>query len=191
MSGRFTILWVMKNNFMTLAEIIFIFATSIALLILAFFRQKIDWQKLGFAPKSLLGGWWQVLIFNLVIFTLVQITIASKFINLPNWVLDKDPILPLLAIVFLQEVLFRGLLINWLEKWGKQKALWFSVLIFVMFHLIAPYTWSSTGLIFACLTFTAGYIWGWHFLKFRNIYILTASHLLVNLSFNYMFFNIF
>lgn len=173
---------------MTSAEIIFIIATCIVLIILGLSVKKIDWAKLGFAPKSLFGGCWQILFFNLVLFILIQITIAHKFIKFPDLVLDKDPLLPLFIIVFLQEILFRGLLINWLEKFGKKKALWFSVLIFVGFHLIAPYTWSSTGLIFACLTFIAGYFWGWHFLKFRNMYILGISHFLLNLSFNYLFF---
>lgn len=173
---------------MTLAENIFIFATSIVLLVSAISVKKVNWEKLGFVPKSPLGGWWQVLVFNFVIFILVQIIISSKFISLPDWMLDKDALLPLLAIIFLQEILFRGLLITWLEKWGKQKALWFSILIFVMFHMVAPYTWSSTGLIFAGLTFVGGYFWGWHFLKFRNMYLLTISHFLVNLSFNYIFF---
>ena len=173
---------------MTLAENIFIFATSIVLIILAISVKKINWEKLGFVPKSLLGGWWQVLVFNSVIFTLVQITISNNPLSLPDWMLDKDALLPLLVIIFLQEILFRGLLITWLEKWGKQKALWLSVLIFVMFHMVAPYTWSSTGIIFAGLTFVGGYFWGWHFLKFRNMYFLTVSHFLVNLSFNYIFF---
>jgi hypothetical protein len=176
---------------MTLAENIFIFGTSIVLLILTISIKKIDWEKLGLTPKSLVRGWWQILLFNASIFALVQFTIATKFINLPDWILDKDPLLPLLAIVFLQEILFRGLLISWLERFGKQKALWISIAIFVLFHLIAPYTWSSTGLVFAGLTLAGGYFWGWHFLKFRNMYLITGSHFLVNLSFNYMVFSIF
>lgn len=173
---------------MTPAENLFILVTSIVLMILALLIKNINWEKLGLMPKLPIKGWWQILLFNAIIFGLVQITIVNKFIDLPDWMLDKDPFLLLLAIVFLQEILFRSLLINWLERWGKQRALWFSVIIFVLFHLIAPYTWSGTGLIFAGLTFVGGYFWGWHFLRFRNIYLLTISHLLVNLSFNYMVF---
>ncbi len=174
---------------MTLAEKIFIIATSIVLIVLALTIKRIDWGKLGFKPKSILLGWGPILIFNIIIFTLVQITIAYKFISLPGWVLDQDPLLPLIIICFLQEILFRGLVIRLLERWGKQIALWASVVIFVGFHLIAPYSWSKTGLIFACLTLFAGYFWGWHFLKFRNIYMLGVSHFLVNLSFNYVVFS--
>ena len=176
---------------MTFAENIFIIVTSIVLVFLAIWIKKIDWEKLGLKPRSLFRGWWQVLIFNSCIFALVQLTIVNKFIDLPDWILDNDPLLPLLMIVFLQEILFRGILISWLERFGNQKALWMSVIIFVLFHLIAPYTWSSTGLIFAGLTFVGGYFWGWHFLKFRNIYLLAISHFLVNLSFNYMVFGVF
>jgi len=174
---------------MTLAEKIFIIATSIVLIVLALTIKRIDWGKLGFKPKSILLGWGPILIFNIIIFTLVQLTITYKFISLPGWVLDQDPLLPLIIICFLQEILFRGLVIRLLERWGKQIALWASVVIFVGFHLIAPYSWSKTGLIFACLTLFAGYFWGWHFLKFRNIYLLSISHFLVNLSFNYVVFS--
>jgi uncharacterized protein len=176
---------------MTLAENVFIFVTTIVLLILALWVKEINWEKLGLLPKSLIKGWWQLLLFNASIFVLVQLTIANKFIDLPDWILDKDPLLPLLAIIFLQEVLFRGVLITWLEKWGTQRAVWISAIIFTLFHLAAPYTWSSAGLLFAGLTFIGGYFWGWHFLRFRNIYLLTISHFLVNVSFNYIIFSAF
>ena len=173
---------------MTSAENIFIFVTIALLLILALFVKNIPWKNLGLMPKNLFQGWWQVVLFNLSVFVLVQLTIYYKFIDLPNWITDKDPLLSLLVIVLLQELIFRGSLITWLEKLGKQKALWISVLVFVLFHLVAPYSWSVAGLSFAVLTLIGGYFWGWHFLKFRNIYLLTISHLLVNLSFNYFIF---
>ncbi|MDQ5971570.1 MAG: Type prenyl endopeptidase Rce1-like [Patescibacteria group bacterium] len=175
---------------MTFAEQIFIISTSLVLIVLALTIKRIDWGKLGFKPKSILQGWGSILIFNIIIFTLVQLTITYKFISLPEWVLDQDPLLPLIIICFLQEILFRGLVIRFLERWGQKKALWMSIVIFVGFHMIAPYSWSKTGLIFACLTFFAGYFWGWHFLKFRNIYMLGVSHFLVNLSFNYVVFSV-
>ncbi len=176
---------------MTFAENLFIFGTSIALLILAIWMKNIHWEKIGLKPRSWYRGWWQVLLFNVSVFALIQVTIANKIISLPDWMVDKDPIVPLVMIVFLQEVLFRGLMISWLERFGERRALWWSVVIFVLLHLIAPYTWSNTGIIFAGLTFIGGYFWGWHFLRFRNVYLLTASHLLVNLSFNYMIFRAF
>ncbi len=176
---------------MTPAENLFIVVTSVLLLIFALSIKNINWEKLGLKPKSLFSGWWQILLFNTSIFALAQLAIANKLVTLPDWMLDKDPLLPLLAITFLQEILFRGLLISWLERFGKQKALWLSVAVFVLFHLIAPYTWTNIGLLFAGLTFVGGYFWGWHFLKFRNIYLLAISHFLVNLSFNYIVFNAF
>ncbi|MEN9390519.1 MAG: Type prenyl endopeptidase Rce1-like [Candidatus Parcubacteria bacterium] len=175
----------------TPAENVFIFVASIVLLISAVSVKNIDWEKFGLKPKSLFDGWWQVLLFNAIIFSLIQLVIVNKFIELPDWIVDVDPLLPLLAIVFLQEVIFRGIAISWLERFGRQKALWISVAIFVLFHLLAPYTWSSAGLMFAGLTLVGGYFWGWHYLKFRNIYLLTISHLMVNLSFNFMLINLF
>lgn len=174
---------------MTSAEQIFIIATSIVLIVLVLTIKNINWEKLGFKPKSILQGWRSILIFNIIIFTLVQLTIAYKLIVLPDWMVDKDPLLPLMAICFLQEILFRGLLIHSFERFGSKKALWLSVAIFVAIHLVAPYTWTSVGIMFAGLTFVGGYFWGWHFLKFRNIYLLSISHFLVNLSFNYIVFS--
>ena len=173
---------------MTTLENIFIFGTITLLLILVLFVKNISWKKLGLIPKQLFQGWWQVFLFNISVFILVQLTIFYKLIDLPNWILDKDPLLPLLVIVLLQELIFRGLLISWLERFGKQKALWASVIIFVLFHIVTPYSWSIAGFSFAILTLVGGYFWGWHFLKYRNIYLLTTSHFLVNLSFNYFIF---
>lgn len=170
---------------MTSAENLFIFTTIIVFIILAVSIKKIPWDKLGFTPKSPLNGWWQIILFNASIFLLVQLTIVNNFLELPSWMVDKDPLFGLLLITFIQEIIFRGIAISSLEHFGKQKALWGSILIFVLFHLIAPYAWSSTGIIFAALTFIGGYFWGWHFLKFRNIYLLGISHFLINLSFNF------
>ncbi len=170
---------------MTFAENLFILVSIIVFITLVISIKKINWDKLGFAPKSLFNGWWQIILFNASIFALVQLTIVNKFLDLPSWMVDKDPLFGLLIITFSQEVIFRSIIINSLERFGKQKALWGSILIFVLFHLIAPYAWSSTGIIFAGLTFVGGYFWGWHFLKFRNIYLLGISHFLVNLSFNF------
>ena len=147
--------------------------------------KKINWDKLGFAPKSLFNGWWQIVLFNASIFALVQLTIVNKFLDLPSWMVDKDPLFGLLIITFFQEVIFRSITISSLERFGRQKALSGSILIHVLFHLVAPYARSSAGIIFAALTFIGGYFWGWHFLKFRNIYLLGISHFLVNLSFNF------
>lgn len=169
---------------MTTSENLFIFTSLFILLVFIFAVKKIQWNKIGFKPKPWYRGWLSILLFSLGIFLLIQIFI--NFLKFPAWITDKDPLVPLLMIVFLQELIFRGFLITWLERWGKQKALWVSAIIFVLFHLVSPYTWSSIGLIFAGLTFIGGYFWGWHFLKYRNIYLLTISHLIVNLSFNYI-----
>lgn len=174
---------------MTTAESIFIIATISALLVGAILVKKIDWEGLGFKPKSIFAGWRQVLLFNGILFLLVQLAIATKQVHFPDWITDKDPLLPLLIIGFLQEILFRGLVIHWFERWGARRALWGSTAIFVLFHVVAPYTWSGVGILFASLTLIAGYFWGRHFLKHRNIYLLGLSHFLLNLSFNYVIFS--
>jgi len=174
---------------MTVAESIFIVSTLLALLVGITLVKKIDWRGLGFKPKSIIQGWWQVLLFNSVLFLLIQLAIASNLVHFPDWIVDKDLLLPLLIIGVLQEILFRGLVIHWLERWGKKRALWGSTAIFVLFHVVAPYTWSGVGILFASLTLIAGYFWGWHFLKHRNIYLLGLSHFLLNLSFNYVIFS--
>lgn len=176
---------------MTSAENLFIFGAITVFILLTFFVKNIPWGKLGLYPKSLLSGWWQIVLFNVFVLVLVQITIFYKIIDLPYWITDKDPLFPLLVIVLLQELIFRGIVISYFERAGKQKALWLSVIIFLIFHMVTPYSWSVAGLSFALLTLIGGYFWGWHFLKYRNIYLLTISHFLVNLSFNYLIIDAF
>ncbi|MCX6757521.1 MAG: CPBP family intramembrane metalloprotease [Candidatus Nomurabacteria bacterium] len=167
---------------MTTSENLFIFITLGILFILFFVIKKIPWSKIGFIPKPWYKGWLSVFLFSASVFVLVQV--FFNFSALPVWVTDKDPLIPLLIIVFLQELIFRGLLITWLERWGKQKALWISTLVFGLVHLVQPSSWLITA-----LSFVGGYFWGWHFLKFRNIYLLIISHLIINLSFNYILFH--
>lgn|SRR3989338_1110450 len=168
---------------MTPQENLFILITLAVLVVLAIWKKNIPWEKLGFAPKPLFNGWWQVLLFSSIIFVLVQLTLANDLVDFPVSIVDKDPLIPLLIIVFLQELIFRGLLITWLERWGYQKALWISTIVFGLIHLVHP-----CSLFFAGLTLIGGYFLGWHFLKFRNIYLLVILHLIVNLSFNYALF---
>jgi membrane protease YdiL (CAAX protease family) len=169
---------------MTTSENLFIFVSLSILLILLFVVKKIPWKKLGFTPTQCHKGWLSIILFSIGVFILVQVFI--NFLKLPAWVMDKDPLIPLLVIVFLQEYIFRGILITWLERWGKQKALWISTILFGSIHLVQPGAWLITA-----LSFIGGYFWGWHFLKFRNIYLLSLSHLIVNLSFNYVLFSLF
>lgn len=167
---------------LTLLENIFIISIFIVLLFLIFFVKDIKWKNMGLVPGSLWNGWKSVLLFNIFVFIFIQLLI--QFVGIPSWMTDKDPIMALFLIVFSQEIIFRGLFISWLEKWGKQRALWISTIIFGLIHLVFPGPWTITF-----LSFVGGYFWGWHFLKFRNIYLLTISHLIVNLSFNYVLFN--
>lgn len=168
---------------MTIPENLFIFLTLFILVILAFAVRKIQWSKIGLKPEFWHKGWLPIFLFSLGVFILVQIFI--NYLNLPVWVTDKDPLIPLLLIVFFQELIFRGFLITWLERFGRQKALWISTIVFGAIHMAQPSAWLIT-----VLSFIGGYFWGWHFLKYRNIYLLSISHLIVNLSFNYVIFNL-
>lgn len=69
---------------MTSVENIFIFGTITLFLILAFFVKNVPWKKLGLIPAHLFQGWWQVVLFNVSVFILIQLTIFYKFIELPN-----------------------------------------------------------------------------------------------------------
>lgn len=135
---------------------------------------------MGLHPNPLWKGYEVILISNIIVFVLIQS--LNKFVEFPEWITDKDPIIPLLGVIISQEFVFRGLLLGWLEHLGKQKALWLSTLIFVSIHLVFP-----TPRIITILSIIGGYFLGWHFLKFRNPYMLIISHLMVNLSFNYLF----
>lgn len=170
---------------MTSGEIIFITVVPGLLIlsggVLLVLKKKIPWLELGLIPKPWWRGWFFMFVFSIVIFFLVQLLAPS--LPIPAWVTDKDPIVTLLIGVFLQEFIFRALLLTWLERFGKQKALVISTFLFAVIHLAIPNPWLIAG-----ISLIGGYVWGWHFLKYRNIYWLVISHLIVNISFNYLFF---
>jgi membrane protease YdiL (CAAX protease family) len=170
---------------MTSGEIIFISVTSgllvVSFLISLVLKNKIPWIELGLTPKLWWRGWFPILVFSIAVFFLIQLLTPS--LEIPAWVTDKDPIVILLVIVFLQEFIFRAVLLTWLERFGKQKALLIGAVLFAAIHIFLPHPWLITG-----ISLIGGYFWGWHFLKYRNIYWLVVSHLIVNLSFNYLFF---
>jgi len=165
---------------LTTPEIIFIFATfTFVGIYLTLSNKKVNWKKIGLGPEHWHKGWQYILTFNTLVFLSIQL--SDQFISFPDWITDKDPLLGLLAIVAAQEIIFRSILLSWLERWGKQKALWISTILFAGIHLVFPGYWIITG-----LSLVGGYFWGWHFFKFRNLYWITLSHLLVNISFNYL-----
>ena len=163
------------------AENIFALATIIFLLALAIWKKKVPWKKLGFLPKPWWAGWVSIVISAVAVVVFAQLVI--QFTELPDWLRDKDPFLNLLLGVILQELIFRSVLVTWLEKWGRQKALWISSILFAAIHLLLPDPWFITA-----FSLIGGYFLGWHFSKHRNIYWLVVLHLLANLSFNYLLF---
>lgn len=166
---------------LTPVETVFILTTFALVAILLLLIKNVNWKKHGLKPEPVLAGWRYILVFNVFVFVSVQL--SDQFIAFPGWITDQDPFFGLLAIVAAQEVIFRSLLLTWLERWGQQRALWITTVVFAGIHLVFPSHWIITG-----LSLVGGYFWGWHFLKFRNLYWVIISHLLVNLSFNYLIF---
>lgn len=166
---------------LTNIELAFVFVTFTLVGIAVIFVKNIAWSTFGITPKQWWKGWESIVMFNVIVFVLIQLT--DQVIEYPFWITDRDQLVNLIAIVTAQEIIFRSLLLTWLERWGQQKALWISTIVFASIHLVFPSHWVITT-----LSVIGGYFWGWHFLKFRNLYWVVLSHFLVNLSFNYQLF---
>ncbi len=84
-----------------------------------------------------------------------------------------------LLTAFVQEVIFRGYVMTILEsRYSKNVVLMASAILFSQVH--APF---PPLLLSVFLTFTGGIVWGWLFMRFRNIYLLTVSHAILNFVF--------
>jgi membrane protease YdiL (CAAX protease family) len=83
----------------------------------------------------------------------------------------------ILVAAFLEEITYRALLFQILEKaWGTHAALWIQALIFAAEHLLnAPA--STPELVTWMLSVTLlGLFWGGVFVLSRNIWVVTANH---------------
>lgn len=170
-----------NNSIMQIGEILFVSVIVVLVLVLTLVLKKTPWRVWGFQPRSWSQGLVPIVLFSIAVFFVVQLVLPH--ISLPEWVLDKDPIIVLLIMGACQEFFFRSLLVTWLEKWGSRVAIGASAVIFAATHLVLPDPWLMTG-----LSLVGGVFWGWHFVTYRNFYMLTLSHLVVNLSFNFLIF---
>lgn len=98
-----------------------------------------------------------------------SVLLGLKTFDIPMWPL-------LLSYVFLsvpiQEVVFRGLIINRLEAVNRNPffTVFFSAFIFSLAHIFIK------NILLVSMTFLAGLFWGWLFVKYRNIWTIQLSH---------------
>lgn len=166
---------------LTNIELAFVFVVFTSVGLSTLFVKNIPWNKFGLTSKPWWAGWKSILFFNAFVFVFVQL--SDQIIEFPYWITDRDNIFNLIAVVAAQEIVFRSLLLTWLERWGQNKALGISTIVFASIHFVLPSHW-----IITMLSIVGGYFWGWHFLKYRNLYWVIFSHFFVNMSFNYQLF---
>ncbi len=80
----------------------------------------------------------------------------------------------LVISVPLQELLFRGVVVSRLERFGVPAAVVGSALIFSLIHVARP--------LLVVLTFVAGLCWGWSFLKARSLVGPVLSHMALGVA---------
>ncbi len=137
-------------------------------------------SEMGLKVRKPFAGIFSITLVTIVFFALVYI--LGKVVNYPSFITDKDNIFALIPLIAFQEIMFRSILLTYLnKKLSVPVSVGVGALIFSVFHLAFPGAW-----ILAVLTIFAGIAWGAHFLRYRNIYLLILSHLIVNLCFNFL-----
>ena len=141
-------------------------------------QSKIQWKEVGNQKAFLVAHGVVTLLIILGLF------LVRDSLELPAWLSDSDPVYILFVYALIQELVFRAYLITKLSYVVKKPALAVlgSSLIFALSHLTLP----DSGLIVG-FTFVLGLVWGWLYLKYRNLPLLIASHFLVNWSINFIF----
>lgn len=142
--------------------------------------KKISFREAGFV--SLKNGYKWYLAVTVIFIT--GLYFYRNFIVLPPWLAESDPILVLIIHALVQEIIFRSYLLQKIRLVIPNEFLVaiFCGILFSFFHIvmIEPF-------VVMVLTFFAGTIWSYIFLKFPNIYLVTMSHFLVNFSLGMMF----
>lgn len=112
------------------------------------------------------------------ILALITLWLSRDFIKVPFWLLH-DPIWLIALHTLLQEMIFRTYLINRIKTLLHQP--WLIALtialIFSTFHFILP---DATIVVY--LTFIAGFVWSYLYLKYPNLLYVWISHFLINVG---------
>ncbi|MCB0411776.1 MAG: CPBP family intramembrane metalloprotease [Bdellovibrionales bacterium] len=148
------------------------------------FQEKWTLQKLGLAPSQPFAG----LSVHLTL-TFLGATFTYAFITwyykdwrpfpLQGWMVAVS-----LFLSFVQELIFRTFMIESLEdrNWKKWQILWLTSLTFSFIHIIYPHH----TLMFMALTFAFSWMATLLYFRYRNLYLVTLSHFVLNLLVLYL-----
>jgi membrane protease YdiL (CAAX protease family) len=127
-----------------------------------------DWKKY----------FWSYLIFTIagvgILFLVEELEIGKPFLN---WWKNAKFLLLFIPLSFIQELIFRGVLMNMLRRVFTNK--WFIIFLnaslFALMHIIYLKSYFTLP-----LAFIAGIGFAWMYYKYKNLILISASHAILN-----------
>ena len=174
--------FVPRDDLPDLVRLYVIPAFLLAYIVAVFAGNKLSLSKLvgNFTPQI---GWGEIVIVSIswVIFTVGMASVISEILNLPSTkirILESQYHLFIALVIlapFLEEIIFRGLLLNRLSsKYGAAPGLFMSSLVFTASHIF------TTTIFMWPAQFIFGILAGFMYLRSRSLVVSMSSHALVN-----------
>ena len=162
-----------------------IFFDIVVLSLVLFFAKRFGYfNNLGIRWKGLFPGVIYALIFVFLIFFLDSLRSGMLF-KFSFASINKVPplfIIDLLLMAFIEELIFRGVLISNLKRLkGVLFALFASSLIFAFFHFVWLFSGEYPNKNILAYGSVYGLIWGIIFIRSNNIFPSTTAHFITNL----------
>lgn len=107
--------------------------------------------------------------------------LLQGYLTFPAWLKDDEVVIFLFVHAFVQEVMYRVYLVNRLKLFI-ENPLYIALAsgaVFGLSHLILPDAW----VVFS-LTFVAGTVWSYLYLKYPNLLYVWGSHAIINFAIN-------
>lgn len=155
----------------------------ILLVLVAFLISGIArYEKWSLADFGISKEWkkhfWPYFIFTVagvgLLFIVEQLEIAKPMLN---WWKNARFLLLFIPLSVLQELIFRGVLMNMLERVFTN--MWFIIIlnaaVFSLMHIIYLKAWFTLP-----LTFVAGIGFAWMYYKYKNLVLISISHTILN-----------
>lgn len=139
---------------------------------------------MGLAPDSVLAGVWLHL--GLTVIGAMGSYLLVRWLY-PGWKpfpLQSWMVLVSLFLSFVQELVFRTFMIQALldRGWSRGAIVWLTSFTFSFIHIIYP----QHTILFMILTFAFSVIASLLYLRYRNLYLVTLCHFVLNLLVLYL-----
>ncbi|QLE54950.1 CPBP family intramembrane glutamic endopeptidase [Nostoc sp. TCL26-01] len=147
------------------------------LVILSAMVKNLNLQELGFADDNLLPALRDILPITLGFIVLITLRYFLQGTRVDNSTLQWYFYLFFIFISApIQEFLYRGYLLHLVSKLGFSQ--YFLAISSILYSFVHAIYWDLTTVL---LTLIIGFIWGYHYIRFKNLYSVTLSHILLGL----------